>query len=160
MRALGWLGIGLMVLVLAVAGLALGARFADGPIAIFPGGTLRSGPWVEDPNVDWSFAEQTAEIELQSGGRSRTTWVLVVDGEAYVPCSLGFPPGKRWHFEALESGDSVVRVAGNRYRRELRKVEDPALHQRLFELVRKKYAAGPGGGADDVWFFRLAPPPA
>ncbi len=160
MRALRWVGIGLAVVVLELAALASGARFADGPIAIFPGGALRSGEWVEDPDVDWTFAREIRQIELQSGEGSRTTWLLVMDGEAYVPCSLGFPPRKRWHFEALERPEAVVRVDGKRYRRQLRKVEDPDLHQRLFQAVTVKYGGGPSSSPEEIWFFRLAAPSA
>jgi hypothetical protein len=158
-RVLRWLAIALAALVAGVGLVAIGARFADGPIAMLPGGPFRTGEWVEDPHVDWSFAADTREIELQSGDpvRSRTTWILVVDGEAYIPCSLSFPPGKTWHREALENPDAVVRVGGKRYRRRLVKVDDPALEQRLRETARAKYEPPPGSGGG-VWFFHLAPP--
>jgi len=156
MKALRWLAFALAAVVVSLALVALGARFADGPVAIFPGGPFESGEWVEDAQVDWTAAADLEEIELQSGGRSRTTWILVVDGEAHVPCSLSFPPGKTWHREALEDPEAVVRVAGKRYARRLIKVDDPALEQRLVETVRAKYRPPPGSG--DVWFFHLAAP--
>jgi hypothetical protein len=85
MKWLVRIGIGLGTLVALLALLVFGARFADGPLAILPGGPLASGEWVDDPDVDWSFAAEVAEIELESAGRSRTTWILVHEGEAYVP---------------------------------------------------------------------------
>jgi hypothetical protein len=157
MRVLRWIGIALAALVLALAALAAGARFADGPVAALPGGPLASGEWVEDPNVDWSFASGIQEIELESAGRSRTTWILVLDGEAYVPCSLDFPPLKRWHEEALERPEAVVRVLGRRYRRRLVRVDDQALRGRLSEEVRRKYGGGPVSDPSRAWFFHLAP---
>ncbi len=161
MAVLRWIGIGIVALALAVALVAFGARFADGPVAMFPGGPLASGEWVDDPDVDWSFAADVEEIELQSGDppRSRTTWILVVDGEAYVPCSLSFPPGKRWHHEALEDPEAVVRVEGRRYRRTLVKVDDAELERRLADVVLEKYTPPPGSDGG-VWFFHLAPPEA
>jgi len=160
MKVLRWLVIALVVVVASIALVAFGARFADGPVAIFPGGPFESGEWVPDAQVDWTSAAGLEEIELQSGdpARSRTTWILVVDGEAYVPCSLSFPPGKTWHHEALANpeAEAVVRVAGKRYRRRLVKVDDPALEQRLAETVRAKYTAPPGSAG--VWFFHLAAP--
>ena len=160
MKVLRWIAIGLGVLVLLALGVVMGARFADGPLALLPGGPFASGDWVEGPAVDWTFAKDIQEIELQSGDpeRSRTVWILVLDGEAYVPCSLTFPPGKRWHTQALNDPEAVVRVEGKRYRRNLRKVEDEALHAKLVERVAAKYAGvGPPGDAGSVWFFRLAP---
>lgn len=157
LRALLLVAVGLVVLAAAVA---YGARFHDGPIGMFPGGPFASGEWVEDPNVDFSFAADIREIELQSGTplRSRTTWILTDGSEAYVPCSLDFPPGKRWHMEALAHPEAVVRIAGKRYRRRLIKVEDPAEQKRLRAIARAKYGTGPGGEGSPVWFFHLAPP--
>jgi len=150
--------LGLAALLALLALVALGARFADGPIALLPGGPFTSGEWVEEPDVDWSFAAGIEEIELQSGDppRSRTTWIVVLDGEAYVPCSLSFPPAKTWHLEAMTNPEAVVRVDGKRYRRRLEKVDDAALGQRLREAVRAKYPPPPGGGGE-AWFFQLAP---
>ena len=151
-KGIGFAVLGLLVL---VGGIAFGARFADGPVAILPGGPLSSGEWAEDGAVDWTFATDIQEIELQSSGRSRTTWILVLDGQAYVPVSLSFPPGKSWHQEALSEPAAVVRVEGKRYRRKLVKVDDAALEARLGEVVLGKYTAPPGGGG--AWFFHLAP---
>ncbi len=160
MQVLRWIAIALAALVAAIGLLAFGARFSDGPVAMLPGGPFRSGDWVEDSRVDWSFAADIREIQLQSGQplRSRTTWILVLDGEAYIPCSLSFPPGKTWHRQALENPEAVVRVAGRRYRRRLVKVDDPALEQRLREVVVAKYGPPPGAGRGGAWFFQLAPP--
>ena len=47
MRVIRWIGIAIGVLVLCVGALAIGARFSDGPIAMFPGGPFQSGEWVE-----------------------------------------------------------------------------------------------------------------
>lgn len=156
MKILKGIGIVILGLLVLIAGIAFGARFADGPVAMLPGGTLTSGEWVEERDVDWTFAADIQEIELESGDRSRTTWILVHDGEAYVPASLSFPPGKSWHREALDDPAAVVRVEGRRYRRNLEKVDDPELEARLGELARGKYTAPPGGGG--AWFFHLAPP--
>src|SRR5262245_37456151 len=86
-------------LVALVALLFVGARFHDGPLGPIPGGALASGELVSQPVGDWSFAKDVKEIELQLDAQdtSRTTWILVNEGQAYVPCSLGFPPMKSWH---------------------------------------------------------------
>lgn len=159
MKLLSWIAIVVGGLVFLVGAIAFGARFADGPVALLPGGPFASGEWVEDPDVDFGFAAEIQEIELQSGAppSSRTVWILVDGRAAYVPCSLGFPPGKRWHTEALIHPDAVVRIEGRRYRRRLVKVEDEALAARLGAVAREKYSGGPPGDAG-VWFFHLAPP--
>ena len=159
MKVLKWLGIAMGALVLLLATVAFGARFADGPVAILPGGPFQSGEWVEDPNVDFGFAADIGEIELESGASptSRTTWILVEGRKAYIPCSLGFPPGKTWHEEALSRPEAVVRIEGKRYRRKLVKVDDAALEERLTAIVREKYSGGPPSDAG-AWFFELAPP--
>ena len=143
---------------LAVAGVALyfGARFHDGPLAMIPGGPLRSGDWVEAPPADWSFAKELGEIELQLESQqiSRTTWILVRDGVAYIPCSLSFPPGKNWYEEAQRDGRAILRIEGRRYRVLLTRDDDPTLAGFARPEVERKYGAPPPSGAG-VLFFRV-----
>ena len=40
MKMIRWIGIALGTLIALVALVAFGARFADGPVAMFPGGTI------------------------------------------------------------------------------------------------------------------------
>ena len=150
------LGIAVAALVLLIVLLFVGARFSDGPLAIIPGGPLESGEWVDAGKVDWSFAAEIDEIEFESSGRSRTSWVIVHEGDAYIPCSLGFPPGKSWHLEIQERPEAVVRVEGKRYKRKLVKVEDEGLMATLSELAGKKYTTRPPSDAG-VWFFQVMP---
>jgi hypothetical protein len=159
MRVLRWLVITLAVLIALPFAVMGAARFADGPIGPFPGGPLRSGEMVSDAGVDWSFAELLEEIELQlvEPPRSRTVWVLVHEGQVYIPCSLSFPPGKRWHEEAMVDGRAVVRMAGRRYERRLVRVTDAETLEALRASVGRKYGPPPGGSAE-AWFFRLDPP--
>src|SRR5215468_7015604 len=79
--------------------LYFGARLHDGPLGPIPGGPLKAGELVSEPVANWSFVKDVGEIELQldSQQRSRTTWIFFLDDKAYVPCSLGYPPGKTWH---------------------------------------------------------------
>jgi len=149
-----------LVLVATVAAVALAARFHDGPLALFPGGPLKSGELVADPNVDWTFAAPIREMELESDGRSRTTWLLVDEGQLYVPASVKFPPLKNWHLRALQDPRATVRIGGKRYRRELQRVGDPEQRRKLLGIAAKKYPVPPATGSDDIWLFRLAPPRA
>ena len=157
MKILKAIGVVLAALLLLVVLLFVGARFADGPIAVIPGGPLTSGELVEGGRVDWSFATDIEEIEFESGGRSRTTWIVVHEGEAYIPCSLGFPPGKTWHEEILDDPNGMLRVDGKRYPRKFVKVEDEGLYATLVSLVRDKYPPPPGSGEGGAWFFHVQP---
>lgn len=156
MKVLRFLALAVLAVALVLGAVAVGARFADGPFGPLPGGALRSGEWVEAPVGDWSFATDVAEIELQleSQERSRTTWILVHDGAAFVPASVEFPPGKTWHTEALEDGRARIRVEGKRYPVALAKIDDPALETTLGQVVEGKYPTRPPdeGGA---WFFSV-----
>ncbi len=186
MRILRWLGIALVALVAALVGIGVVARFSDGPIGPFPGGPLRAGSLVSEPAVDWSFAEEIGEVELQLAEplSSRTTGILVHEGQLYVPCDLGFiwrrVPGplrgmlfviwvfKRWHEEALRDGRVVLRIDGKRYERQAVRVTDPELFAALSSLMREGVAEFFQEPAerwnlppdpDAIWFFRMEPRP-
>ncbi len=141
---------GLLVLV------ALGARFNDGPVGPFPGGPLQAGLLEEEPVADWSFAtdEETIELQLLSQERSRTTWILVRDGAALIPCNVDFPPVKSWHERAVQDGRAVLRMQGRLYPVTLERVEDAELAAALGDVLRAKYSGGPPGGGG-VWYFSI-----
>ncbi len=145
----------ILVGVLATPLLVLGvvyllAGFNDGPLAVIPGGSLVAGELVTEPVTDWGFAKSVEEIELQldGGGRSRTTWILVNDRGAFIPCSLGFPPGKEWHLVADKDGRATVRISGKRYAVTLKRVQDEALRSTLKKLAAAKYSGGPPGESE------------
>ena len=159
MKILQWI-LGLLFGLAVIIGILIfAARFADGPVALFPGGPFQSGELRETP-ADWGFATAVPEIEFESGGRSRTAWIAVVDGSAFIPASTVFPPGKRWHKDALTDPAAVVRIDGTRYPVALARIapESPQFAVVLAKLG-EKYAGVPGGdGADPaeaVWLFEL-----
>jgi hypothetical protein len=159
MRVVRWLFGLVLLLALAVAALLLVARFGDGPMGPLPGGPLRAGELVAGPQADWSFVADVPEIELQLEAQttSRTTWVVVKDGAAFIPCSLDFPPFKSWYKKVADDGRGVVRVGGRRYPVSLVRVEDEALAGELKQLAGAKYAGATGPPEGQVWFFRLDP---
>jgi hypothetical protein len=134
-----------------------GARLGDGPLGPIPGGPLRAGELVSEPVADWSFAQDVPEIELQLASQdlSRITWILVRDGQAYIPCSLGFPPGKTWYRLAAEDGRATLRIERRRYPVTLSRVEDASLEEALRAEVQRKYTRLPPTDAG-VWLFRVA----
>jgi hypothetical protein len=154
MTILRWvirLVLGLAVLIVVVF---FGARFLDGPLGPIPGGALVGGALVSQPVTDWSFAKDVPEIALQlaSQSQSRTTWILVSDGRAYIPASTEYPPGKTWHRKALEDGRATLRIDGKRYPVTLAKVEDPALVTAVRDVASRKYPNRPPG---DAWLFQV-----
>ena len=158
MRLLRWLGRIVFALVVLVVLLFVGARFHDGPLGPIPGGPLASGPLVTEPVTDWTFAKDVQEIELQldSQSKSRTTWIIVDHGKAYVPAAVEFPPGKTWHRAALADGRAVLRIEGKRYPVTLTRVEDQTLLNGVREVGTSKYPARPAG---EVWAFAVTSRP-
>jgi hypothetical protein len=153
------IALGLGAMVLAVALVALLARLSDGPLGPFPGGPLVEGPLTEGPVDTWAFVAGVPEIELQllEPARSRTTWILFHEGNAYIPCGfLDVPLWKRWPHEAQADGRAIVRIDGKRYRVALARIDDSALEGALTEKLKEKYPSA-GDYSGEVWFFRLDP---
>ncbi len=156
MRILKILGGVVAALALFVAAAVVAARFHDGPLAVIPGGPLASGELVSSPVSDWSFTKsvETIEFQLAEDDSSRTTWILVSDGRAFIPCSLGFPPGKNWHLRADRDGQAIIRILGKRYPVTLKRLRNSTLEPELEAIVSSKYGGGPPGDSD-VWFFSV-----
>jgi hypothetical protein len=160
MKILRGIQIALGAIALLIAGLFIAARFSDGPLGIAPGGALRSGEIVSAPVSDWTpfAAVDTVELQLANESTSRTTWILVHDGRAYIPCSLGFPPFKRWHQRADVDGTAWLRIDGQRYPVSLKRTQDESLNEPLVAIVGQKYGGGPRSDAG-VWFFEVSSRP-
>ena len=157
MRVLKWLGGVVGGLALLIGAVVLYAPFHDGPLAFIPGGPLQSGELVSQRVPDWSFATSVQLIEMQlvaDDNRSRTTWILVHEEVAFIPCTLGYPPGKNWHHLAVEDGRALVRVADKRYSVTLRKVVDAQMLETLAAANSAKYPPAPGSD-EGSWYFRL-----
>jgi hypothetical protein len=155
---LRWLAILVGFVALAIGGLFAAARLHDGPLGPIPGGALRSGEVVAAPVSDWKFATdvKTIELQLADESSSRTTWILVHDGRAFIPVSLKYPPGKRWHKAADKNGAAWIRIDGRRYPVLLTRVQDEPTRAALIQVVRGKYGGGGGLPSDGgVWFFEV-----
>jgi hypothetical protein len=154
---LGVVGVGALL----IAAVFVVARFHDGPLGLVPGGKLVAGEVVAAPIGDWRLVADIDTIELQLEGEStsRTTWVLSIESRAFIPASLSFPPGKRWHKDADQNGAAWVRIAGQRYPVTLTRIHDEELRTQLIGVVGGKYGGGPPGDGG-VWFFELVSRPA
>jgi hypothetical protein len=156
------------LLAVLVAGLLVGARFADGPLAIVAGGPFRTGELVTGPEPDWSFVRDVQEVEFQllDPARSRTTWILDHDGKAYIPS--GYMTTwwgriwKKWPHEAEKDPRILLRIGDALYERRLVRVEEGPMVAPLLEELSRKYAGGSEIPMEAVtsgylWLFELAP---
>ena len=156
------------LVVIAIALLLVGARFADGPLAIVAGGPFTSGERQTGPEPDWRFLKDrpTVEFQLIEPPRSRNTFVMIHDGRVFIPS--GYMTTwygklwKHWPFQAEKDPRALLRVDGKIYERTLvRLTEGPDLEPVLAELSRK-YGDGAPIGKEVVdsgylWLFELAP---
>ena len=162
------LGIVLAVPLILIAGLAVVARFHDGPIAIFAGGPFESGELVTGSEPDWSFVHEIREVEFQllDPPRSRTTWILDHAGKAYIPC--GYMTTwwgriwKRWPHEAAKDPRILLRIDGKLYERRLVRIEGGPMVETLLLELSRKYAGGreipmEAVSSGYLWLFELAP---
>lgn len=163
MRLLRWLGIAILALAVALGIVVVGARFSDGPLGPIPGGPLLAGQLVSEEPVDWSFARDAKELELQlvEPPRSRTTWFVLHEGVLYVPAGYMRSGTKRWPHQALRDGRAVVRLGGRLVERQAVRVTDPVTREAVVALLTEKYELPPGEGTgpDDLWIFRMDPRP-
>jgi hypothetical protein len=156
------------VLVVLVVGLLVGARFADGPLAIVAGGPFRTGELDTGPEPDWSFVRDLQEVEFQllDPARARTTWILYHDGKAYIPS--GYMTTwwgriwKQWPHEAEKDPRVLLRIGDAIYERELVRVEGGPVVAPLLAELSRKYAGGAEIPPEAVtsgylWLFELAP---
>jgi hypothetical protein len=174
MQILRWLGkfvLGVIAVFVVLAVLVLvGARFHDGPLGIIAGGPFKSGELVgTPPEPDWTFVHDmpTVEFQLQSPARSRTTWILEVDGKIYIPCGyMNSTVGrlwKHWPIEAERDGRAILRVDGKLYPRQLVRLQSGTIVERLTQELAHKYGAPATAAAvtsGSLWLFELTPPQA
>jgi hypothetical protein len=157
-----------LVVVVAVAGVLIAARFADGPWGILAGGPFETGTKYTGPEPDWSFLADTVTVEFQSlePARSRTTWIAVHDNRIFIPSGYMTTTWgkiwKQWPIEAERDGRIILRADGKLYDRNLVRItEGPELEPLLAELGRK-YGGGPAFPMEAVtsgylWIFELEP---
>lgn len=157
----------IVILILAFSALLFFMRFHDGPIEIFSGGPFKSGEIVTEAPTDWTDYADLATLELQSlePPRSRTLWLVVVDGRLFVPSAYmntGFGKiWKQWPHHAVKDGRALVRIDGKIYPRQMvRLANDDELVPEIVTAIGNKY---PGEmtvadvEANNTWLFELAP---
>ncbi|NKC01289.1 MAG: hypothetical protein GKR90_22710 [Pseudomonadales bacterium] len=174
------IGLGLTIMVFVVlVGLLVFQQVSNGPMGPLMGGTFRSGEVIETPVEDWSELEGSFEFELVGQNSSRNAGGIVVAGDLYITCDLGFiwsrsPPGlrrniaklifmlKTWHEEALLDGRIRIRKDGRIHSGTVERVKDPQLIEELKNSLEdmdyfKPEGLGPRPTREpnDIWFFRV-----
>ena len=174
MYSLGIILSGLIALiVLTVGGIFTAARFSDGPIegrleivsaGPFTSGELQSG--IEEPNWDFLKEYFTVEFQLLNPSRSRTTFVMEVDGRIYIPSGyMNSTVGKiwkHWPMEAEKDGRAILRVDGKLYERTIVRINEGEILDDVLAELSRKYAGGFPVSKKDVdsgnlWIFELEP---
>jgi hypothetical protein len=119
----------------------------------------RSSEVVRTAEVDWGFAEDLplAVLQTSSPPRSRAVWVLVHEGDLYIPTGIA----RRAAGPRQLAGDPVVllRVRDRLYLRHASWVTDSADLATLREATRAKYGTAPRSNDASSGFFRMDPAP-
>ena len=164
-RILKWIGIGLAILVVAIALLLGSMRFHDGPLEILSGGPFKTGTLMAPPS-DWSFLADRSTIEFQTMDppQSRTVWLATYEGRlfivsGYMTTNYG-AIWKQWpHY--LEADDRVIlRIDGKLYEQRLQRImSGPEVIPVLNEFSRK-YGDGDAASAGAVasgytWMYEV-----
>ncbi len=180
MKILKILTVGLFAIVVAlILSVLVVQRVSDGPIEPLQGGPFQTGELVEEPVEDWSFGElANVQFELEGYGTSRRAGYIMLDGEAYMTCDLGYMWNrfdgvqklilhtiyifKTWHLDAVQDGRALVRIDGKIYKAQFTKVEDRELQERLKFRIEKlatemfgDLGPAPMNAPNDMWFFRM-----
>ena len=157
-----------LVVVLVVAGFLIGARFADGPLAIIAGGAFTTGDPYTGTEPDWTFAKDIDTIEFQSlePVRSRTTWSMTHEGRIFIPCGYMTTTWgriwKQWPIEAEKDGRVIARIEGKLYDRTLVRITEGEILEPILAELGRKYAGGEPMPLEAVtsgylWIFEMAP---
>ena len=163
-----WIALGVVVLIpiVAVGTLLIASGYSEQPSALFGGGQLLSGELVTGSEPDWSFVRdvQTIELQLLSPPRSRVIWIIEHQGKPYVISGyMSSAVGrfwKRWPVQAERDGRAVLRVAGKRYERTLKRIKTGAEVEGIAAELRRKYqyqVTPADFEAGSTWLFELAP---
>jgi hypothetical protein len=150
----------------AVVTAAAKARGADGPNRVFSGGPLIAGEIYTGPEPDWEFvnALPTIELQLLEPPLSRRIWIAESNDKLYVWSGyMGTTVGrlwKQWPVQAERDGRALMRINGQRYERELKRVQFGDELDGIAAAITSKYPSQTTRAAieaGDVWVFEVAP---
>ena len=159
------------VIILTVGGVFATARLHDGPfegdLAIVAGGAFKTGELqTGDKEPNWDFLKEypTVEFQLLNPNRSRTTFVMEVEGRIFIPSGyMNTTVGKiwkHWPMEAEKDGRAILRVDNKLYERDLVRIKEGEIVEAVLAELSRKYAGGFSISLDEVnsenlWLFEL-----
>ena len=162
-----WLGLVVIILGIGVGSLMLGARYYDGPIAVFPGGPFKSGAIIPAPN-DWNFLRDRDTVQFQTLNpvTSRTIWFVVHDGRLFFTsgylkwdedhglAEYGLPglisKLKRWPYQLENDNRIILRTDEKLYEQQLQQVTSGPDIVPVLDEFGRKYEDNMGIGAAEV----------
>lgn len=162
-RALKWLGVLPIVLILILGSLKLLAPYNDGPIEFFAGGPFRSGQLAETP-ADWSFISDDKTIQFQTlvPAVSRTIWFAVVDGRLFFTSNMQGRNArlKKWPYDVADDNRVILRAHDKLYEQRLRRITSGPDIQPVLEGFDRKYNDGMHLGTAEVtdgitWMYEI-----
>lgn len=157
--------IGLLLILILIAGLLFSARYYDGPLEIIAGGPFKTGDLSPAPD-DWSYLVDRDTIEFQTldPARSRTVWLAVHDSRLFIVSgymTTGYGAiWKQWPYYLLDDDRIILRIDGQLHEQRLQRITSgPDIEPVLSEFSRK-YGDGLGMGATEVteghtWMFEV-----
>ncbi len=156
----------MLIPVVTLGALAISSRTSDGPSVIFSGGPLESGELVTDWESDWSFVRgvRTFELQLLNPPRSRTLWIVEIDGKLYLNSNymggLRERYWKKWPAQAEEDGRGTMRIQGKRYPIMLTRITSGPIIEQVTQAFTRKYRVEMTPAevdAETLWLFEIAP---
>ena len=108
----------------------------------------------------------TVEFQLLNPSRSRTTFVMEVDGRIFIPSGyMNSTVGKiwkHWPMEAEKDGRAILRVDGKLYERSMVRINEGEILDDVLAELSRKYAGGfpvstINVDSGNLWIFELEP---
>lgn len=143
-KLLKWLGISLLLIVLALGLFFFGMRFHDGPIEIISGGPFKTGELAEAPE-SWRFLadRDTLEFQTMDPPRSRTVWLAVHDDRLFLISgymTTGYGKlWKQWPHHVVEDDRAILRIDGKLYEQRLERITEGEIIAPVVAEFGRKY---------------------
>jgi hypothetical protein len=134
-----------------------------GPIGPFTGGEL-SGVAHDGILDSWGFAADEEVVQLETQPRdphSVNIWLLVADGNLYLPTSLisgeEDPTQREWVQHVLTEPSVRLRVGDTIYNATAHRVRDEGTIATVKAAMLAKYQSTASQHSANAWIFRLTP---